>query len=76
MSISNYMTDYLKDAKDDMQAIADDLNCHKSACCQQNRLQMWDNEAEGRLHMRVTALVTRIDEILKDVEKVMEERKG
>jgi hypothetical protein len=77
MALSHWMVEYLEDTVRDMTTVAENLNSTRGPCCQEKaRFQLWDDEDEGRLHRRVTSVVKRVEEILIDLNKVSDKRKG
>lgn len=77
MTISNWMLGDLEECVDILDTIKGDLNYAKSPCCKEKaRFQLWDNEDEGRLHLRITSAAKRVGDILIDFRKVSDKRKG
>jgi hypothetical protein len=75
MALSHWMSECLEDSIHDMTEVADNLNSARGPCCQEKaRFKLWDDEDEGRLHKRITAVVKRIEGILIDYHQVSAKR--
>ena len=71
MTIHKYMSQDLDEMVEDMELIANDLNCLRSPCCSLDRFRLWDNEEEARLHRRLIAVQRKVKEISRDIDKVL-----
>ena len=75
MALSHWMSECLEDSVKDLSEVAENLNSAKSPCCQEKaRFGLWDDQDEGRLHKRITAVAKRIEDILIDYRQVSAKR--